>query len=105
MCSVFGISKDISWLGETLKNLLDAYMQWTSFNVQNEILDIITEVVLANDAKRSREYSVIIEETTDISAVKQVSLSLFFRFTTESEIKEHFIGIYVTPSSTAEIVL
>lgn len=78
-------------------------MQWTSLNVQNEILDIITEVVLANDAKRSREHSVIIEETIHISVVKQVSL--FFRFTTKSDIKEHFIGIYVTPSSTAEIVL
>ena len=49
-------SKDIPWLKEKLKSQLDAHMQWTSPTIQNEILDIMSEVVLdsiGNDVKKA----------------------------------------------------
>jgi len=97
-------SKDIPWLGEKLTSQLHAHMQWTSPIVQNEILDIMAEVVLgsiANDVKMCSGYSIIVDETSDVSRVEQVAICL--RFITEGETRESFIGFYATPSTKGSV--
>ena len=91
-------SKDIPWFGEKLKKQLDAHMQWTSPRIQNEILDIMSDVVLntiAEDVKKSFGYSIIVDETSDISRWEQVAICL--RFTIDGETRESFVGFYSTP--------
>ena len=98
-------SKNIPWLGEKLKSQLDAHMQWTSPIVQNEILDIMAEVVLgsiANDVKKCSGYSIIVDETSDVSRVEQDAMCL--RFITEGETRESFIGFYATPSTEGSVL-
>ena len=80
-------------------------MQWTSPTIQNEILDIMSEVVLdsiGNDVKKSSGYSIIVDETSDISRVEQVAICL--RFTIEGETRESFIGFHATPSTEGRVL-
>lgn len=98
-------SKDIPWLAEKMQSQLDAHMQWTSPRIQNEILNIMSDVVLesiSKDVKKSPGYSIIVDETSDISRVEQVAICL--RYIIEGETKESFIGFYDTPSTEGEVL-
>ena len=61
--------------------------------VQNELIDycrtIVTEIIL-KEIKESKFYSVIFDETTDISHLSQMSLVI--RYVHKAVVKENFIA-------------
>ena len=84
-----------------LDDFLEKHHQWTSPRVQNEILSIVSKFVLdhiVDQIKKAGPYSIIADETSDISNVEQVSL--YIRFVHNGEINEKFIGFMETPSTT-----
>ena len=70
-------------------------MQWTSPEIQNEILDIMMNIVLGEVAK-GQHYSIVVDETADIS---QIEVSICLRYVTECIIREIFIGFYPTEAT------
>ena len=73
--------KDIPWLSERLNSQLETHRQWISPVVQNEIIDIIASLVIKDISKAVEEadrFSIIVDETTDISTTEQVSVCLRF---------------------------
>ena len=96
---------DIPWLGERLERQLKSHVQWTSPSIQNEILNILSDFVvkrIKDDVLSSRNFAVIMDETSDISRIEQVSICL--RYVLAGETLETFIGFFCT-SSTEGIVL
>ena len=95
--------KDIPWLSERLNSQLETHRQWISPVVQNEIIDIIASLVIKDISKAVEEadrFSIIVDETTDISTTEQVSVCL--RFVDEGRIRETFIGFHDVKSTTGE---
>ena len=93
--------RDIPWLNDKLNSLLKKHHQWTSPDIQNEILSIISKFALdliGNEIKASGPFSIIADETSDITNVEQVSL--YIRYVKDGIIKEKFIGFYDTASTT-----
>lgn len=79
-------------LSNHLKNSA-ANATYISKTVQNEIIDICGEEILKVLTRRicmSKFYCVIIDETTDVSCVSQLSTSV--RYCYNNEIREDFIG-------------
>ena len=92
--------KDIPWLKEKLSSQLSQHAQWISPTVQNEILEIIAKLVTAKiteEVKDSGNYSVIVDETSDISRLEQVAVCL--RYVFEGSTKESFVGFHSTKST------
>ena len=97
--------KDIPWLKDKLNNQLQKHAQWTSPMIQNELLQIITDLIRAritNDVRISGWYSIILDETSDISKTEQVSLCLSFALNGTK--KEAFIAFYSTKSTEGEVL-
>ena len=72
-------------------------------SVQNEILAIVSKFVLdhiVGQIKAAGAFSVIADETSDISNLEQASL--YIRFVHEGEICEKFIGFMETASTTGQ---
>lgn len=94
--------KDIPALGPWLMRS----KLFTGHEVQNEILDIMATKIttkLANDVKSADYFSVIADETTDISTKEQ--MSIIFRFPDKNlDAVEHFIGLYEMNSTTGESI-
>jgi hypothetical protein len=68
--------------------------QFTSPSVQNEVLNIMSDLVvkdIVNDVHSSEYFSLIGDETSDISNREQVSVCL--RYVFKGEIQERFIGV------------
>ena len=62
--------KDIPWLEETLNTQLQNHAQWTSPIIQNELLEIFSDLIIEHickDVRESGHYGIIIDETSDIS--------------------------------------
>ncbi|XP_028406786.1 zinc finger MYM-type protein 1-like [Dendronephthya gigantea] len=96
---------DIPWLGEKLQRQLKSHIQWTSPSIQNEILNILSDFIvkrIKDDVLSCRNFAVIMDETSDISRIEQVSICL--RYVLAGETLETFIGFFCT-SSTEGIVL
>ncbi|XP_039279145.1 zinc finger MYM-type protein 1-like [Nilaparvata lugens] len=78
--------------------------KWISHDVQNEIIDILGKSVVRSvldKIKNSEHFSIIVDETSDISIHEQVS----FCVRTVSDdliINEDFIGLYETPNTEAQ---
>ena len=73
--------------------------------IQNELLEIIADLVkerIVNDVKSSGWYGIIIDETSDISRIEQVSLCLSYCINGIK--KEAFIGFYATKSTEGEVL-
>lgn len=73
--------KDIPWLEETLNTQLQNHAQWTSPIIQNELLEIFADLIIAlicKDVRESSRYRIIIDETSDISRDEQVSFCLSY---------------------------
>lgn len=71
--------KDIPWLAHKIKEKSKQHIQWISLEIQNELIEIVAKIVLSNIAAEVRSagcFSVIVDETTDISRVEQVSICL-----------------------------
>lgn len=97
--------KDLPWLKMKLQTHHKQHIQWTSPKIQNELIEIVSSLVLqriTRDVKSSGNYSVIVDETSDISRSEQVSLCL--RYVVEGETRETFSGFYATESTEGEIL-
>ena len=84
--------KDIPWLAGKLNLQLKNRAQWTSPGVQNEILSIVTKIVLERvvcNVQESKHSSIIVEETSDISRTEQVAVCL--RYVLEGDTRESFV--------------
>ena len=95
--------RDIPWLSEMLKSRLASHTQWTSSSIQNELLEIISDLVrerVLDDVRASEYFGVIMDETSDISKSEQVSICL--SFVLGGEKTEAFVGFFKTKSTTGE---
>ncbi|CAK6966905.1 unnamed protein product [Scomber scombrus] len=85
-----------SWLGRTEH-------KWLSHDILNEMTEIMAHDVLSTllGEIKSNFYSVIMDETADISVREQVSIC--FRIVSDDlEPEEYFVGFYATSSTTAD---
>ena len=85
-----------SWLGRT-------EYKWLSHDILNEMTEIMAHDVLRTllGEIRSGFYSVIMDETADISIREQVSIC--FRVVSDDlEPEEYFVGFYETSTTTAD---
>lgn len=97
--------KDIPWLAEKLNTQLKNSAQWTSPDIQNEILTIVAEQIrdrIATDVRKSEIFGVIMDETSDVSKIEQVSVCI--SFVIDGVKKETFIGFYATKSTEGEVL-
>jgi len=97
--------KDIPWIADKLRDHRESHAQWLSLEIQNEILMIASDLVLQEIAKTVQEvgkYSIIVDETSDISNKEQVSVCL--RYVHNGETYETFIGFYETKSAEGEVL-
>ena len=95
--------RDIPWLAGKLNLQLKNRAQWTSPEVQNEILSIVAKIVLGRiicNVQESKHSSIIVDETSDISRTEQVAVCV--RYVVEGDTKESFVGFYSTPSTEGE---
>lgn len=86
------------WLGRT-------QYKWISHDIINEIIEIMAHAVLRiviPNIKASNPdgfYTIMIDETTDISVTEQVSVCFRFVCASTFEIHELFVGFYSTDST------
>ena len=96
-------SRDLPWLAEKMKTQLESHMQWTSPRIQNELFDIMGKLVIESiisDVRSSDCFSIIVDETSDISRHEQVSCCL--RYVVQGCVFETFIGFRKIESTTGE---
>ena len=90
-----------------LDRWLSQRQKWMSHDIQNEMLRIMAHSVqrsIASDIQPARWYSLIVDETTDISVKEQISLCLRY-VTADFDIHEDFVGFYETEyTDSARIV-
>ena len=71
--------KDLPSLKQKLQSQLEAHVQWTSPKIQNELIAIVSNMVLkriTSDVRNSAQCSIIVDKTADISRTEQVSVRL-----------------------------
>ena len=98
-------TKDIPWLASKLGDQLKFHSQWTSPMIQNELLEIMMNIVLQNitkDVNESVYFSIIVDETADISRTEEVSICL--RYLKDWDIKETFIGFFPTETTEGKVL-
>lgn len=74
-----------------------------SKTIQNEIIESIGEVVrkdILDDVKNSKFYSILCDETTDISTKEQMSMCLRYVDLKTSSLKEDFVGFVEMQGTT-----
>jgi len=78
--------------------LLRTKFKWTSHEIQNEIISLLSQYVktkLLNQIKSAKYFAIIMDETTDNSCTEQVSIC--FRIVNDSlKVSELFLGFYNT---------
>ncbi|XP_035714900.1 zinc finger MYM-type protein 1 [Folsomia candida] len=78
----------------------------TSHDIQNEMVDIISKNisrVIIKKTQNAREFSLIVDETTDVSTNEQVSICI--RIVNDNLApEEYFLGLYKTNSTTGESI-
>ena len=92
--------KDSPWLGDMLGSKLGTHTQWTSSTTQNELLEILSMFVHFEVVRKSGEFAVIMDETSDISRSEQVSICL--SYVVNGEKRETFIRFFRVKSTTGE---
>ena len=96
-------SEDDSKLIDWIKQKTNKY---TSAEMQNEMIKVMALRVLREIATSIRSaafFTVMVDETTDISNVEQVVICL--RWVTETfEVHEEFVGLYEVASTRSEII-
>ena len=81
------------------------HKQWTSPGIQNELLQIMSDVVrerISKEVRASEEFGLVMDETSDISRNEQVSLCL--SYVVGGERKETFIGVFGTGEPLYELL-
>lgn len=80
---------------------------YTSFLIQNEILETCGSLIQTNvieQVKKSKYFSVLIDETTDVATVEQMSFCLRYFDHEEMRICENFLCFVPLTSTTAESI-
>ena len=92
--------KDIPWLQDKLNSQLKQHQQWTSWKIQNELLQIVADLILERVQTEigNNIFSIIMDETSDISKTKQVFLCLSL---VQEEKKEVFVGYFEAKRTNA----
>jgi len=96
-------SEDVPELAQWLKRKIT----WTSHDIQNEILEIMAHSIqrdIASDIRDAVWFSLIVDETTDISVKEQVSICLR-HVSNLFEVHEDFIGFYETSLTDASTLV
>ena len=78
---------------------------WTSPAIQNEMIDIAAKLVqqkLVNKVLAAKYFSIISDETTDISRKEQVSTCI--RISNDLQPEEMFLGLHTTTETTGEVL-
>ena len=76
-------------------NIRPKYVQYTSPDTQNEIIQICKSLILqkiAKDVEESEVFFIICDECTDIANQEQLSLSV--RYVVREKVCEYFIGFF-----------
>ena len=97
--------KDLPWLQSNLQAQLQLHAQWTSPSIQNELLAIVSDLVLeriTTEVRKSGYFEIIMDETSDISRTEEVSLCL--RYVINGETKETFVGFFAAASTEGEVL-
>ncbi|XP_025415524.1 zinc finger MYM-type protein 1-like [Sipha flava] len=84
--------------------LLRTKYKWLSHDIQNEILSLLSDEVQLNivsEIKNAFCYSIILDETRDISNIEQVSVCIRI-VDKHLNIADHFLGFFETPFTDAE---
>ncbi|CAH3162717.1 unnamed protein product [Pocillopora meandrina] len=71
--------KDLPWLQSKLQVQLQLHAQWTSPSIQNELLAIVSDLVLeriTTEVRKSSYFGIIMDETSDIRRTEEMVLSL-----------------------------
>ena len=81
--------------------------QYLSPQIQNELIEVCGEEIrksLVNDCQRAQYFSVLADETTDISTKEQLSICVRFIDTSNGQvrIREEFLGFVLATSTTRE---
>lgn len=89
-----------------LKKFVQKRQSFTSHDIQNELMQLMANDVLRQiltEIKKSPYFSIIVDETTDVSTSEQVSICARFL---QSELKpcEKFLGMYEVNSTTGEVL-
>ena len=80
------------------------YAQGTSPSIQNELLAIVSDLVLeriTTEVRKRGYFGIIMDETSDISRTEEVSLCL--KYVINGETKENFVGFFATASTEGEV--
>lgn len=90
---------------EALRKFLtsDRKQKWLSHDVENEMLQRLSHTVLrqiADDVRRDGYYAIIVDETTDVSTVEQVSICIR-HVDDDWNVSEDFVGMYATERTDA----
>ena len=83
--------KDLQWLKTKLQTHVVDDIQWTSPEIQNELIQIVSSLglqrMITRDIKSNGHYSMInVDETSGISSLEQVSLCL--RYVVERDTRD-----------------
>ena len=74
-------ARDIPWLREKLSSQMRAHSSWTSPQIQNELLSLLAEATIdriQTDVLNSKYFSIIADETADITRNEQLSVCLSY---------------------------
>ena len=97
--------RDLPWLKEKLQNQLKSHAHWTSPSIQNELIGILSDHVLGRiltDIKSCKFLSIIVDETSNISKVEQVSICI--RYVFEGTTKETLLGFFDTENMEGKVL-
>ncbi len=85
--------------------------KWISHDIVNEMIELMAHTVLRRITQEIRQsnpdgfYTIMLDETSDISVREQVSRCFWFVSATTFEIHEVFVGFYCTDSTKATTLL
>lgn len=90
---------------ESLRTFLasERRQKWLSHDIENEMLERLSHTILrqiADNVQRDGYYAIMVDETTDVSTVEQVSMCIR-HVDDEWVIFEDFVGMYATDRTDA----
>lgn len=97
-------AKDSNELDDWLHS--DAHNKWLSHDVESEMIQKMSHAVLrqlVEDICAHDYFAIIVDETTDVSRVEQISMCIR-HVDVEFNICDDFIGLYATPKTDAATV-
>lgn len=90
-----------------LKHWLSRSTNWTSHEVMNEQLNLLSRQVLSNIVQKVKEnyyFAILMDETRDMSHQEQVSICIW-TVNQNLEVYEFFIGLYQVSITDAETIV